>query len=151
MIDPSYPAVRYAEGAAEVGLIVLGIPAAQGSKDQFGQESSRHVKPWRASIASEARAAMLGAPPLEGPVEVVGVFVFPRPKAHFRTGRFAGDLRESAPYWHVSKPDLDKLQRAIGDALVGIVLRDDSQVARWDVNKRYGNRPRVELIVRAIV
>ena len=43
------------------------------------------------------------------------------------------------------KPDLDKLQRAIGDALGNGILKDDSRIVHWDVWKRYGTEPGVKL------
>lgn len=123
-----------------IEVFVPGVPAAQGSKDQFGRESSRHVKPWRATVAACALQSALDAP-LSGAVAVFADFIFPRPKKHFRGGRHADELRDDAPFWHVGKPDLDKLQRAIGDAMVGVLLRDDAQVARWMTRKHYGSRP----------
>jgi crossover junction endodeoxyribonuclease RusA len=38
---------------------------------------------------------------------------------------------------HLKKPDIDKLARAVLDALTGILYRDDSEVVRLDVTKRY--------------
>jgi Holliday junction resolvase len=126
---------------------VLGIPAPQGSKNQFGGESSPHVKVWRATVAEEAKTLVPDGP-ISGPVQVSVAFVFPRPKSHYGTGRNSGKLKEWAPYWHVSVPDLDKLQRAIGDALKGTVLSDDSQIAAWSVQKFYGRKPqaRIEIV-----
>lgn len=40
--------------------------------------------------------------------------------------------------WPSSKPDLDKLVRAVNDALTGIVLQDDSQVVAIQTLKEYG-------------
>ena len=60
------------------------------------------------------------------------MFIFPRPKGHFGKGKNANSVKRSAPIHHVQKPDLDKLDRAIGDALTGVVYRDDSQIVqRW--------------------
>jgi Holliday junction resolvase RusA-like endonuclease len=39
--------------------------------------------------------------------------------------------------WHVSKPDIDKLLRAVLDPLTGIVMVDDSRVAYVTASKRY--------------
>jgi len=81
---------------------------------------------------------MVGRELLSGPVQVKVEFVFPRPKAHFGTGRNAGSLKASAPSYVSTTPDLDKLARALGDALKGIVLRDDSQIAWLNIWKVYG-------------
>ena len=119
-------------------FVVPGIPIPQGSKNPWGGEANANLKPWRATVAEFANTSL---PPDHGPlvtaVEVEVSFVFPRPKAHYRTGKNAELLKDSAPYWHTGKPDLDKLQRAIGDALSGVLLRDDSQIASWMVEKRY--------------
>jgi len=80
-------------------------------------------------------------------VQVRALFVFPRPKADYRTGRCAEGLKDTAPWWHTGTPDLDKLQRALGDALKGPVLRDDAQIAAWNVSKRYGTEPRAEVAI----
>lgn len=128
-----------------IEFVVYGVPQQQGSKNRFGGEDNPRVKGWRQSVAEEASTVVPIA--LSGPVEVLVEFVFPRPKSHFRTGRYAGELRPAAPYWHTSYPDLDKLQRAIGDALSGVVVGDDSQIARWVVYKRFGKQARAEITV----
>jgi Holliday junction resolvase RusA-like endonuclease len=47
----------------------------------------------------------------------------------------------------IKKPDLDKLLRAIGDGLTGVVWRDDSQVISISATKHYGLDPRVEVTI----
>lgn len=129
-----------------VEITVYGIPAPQGSKAPYGGESNPRTKPWRAAVAAEAAQAMNGRPILPPvPLKVRAEFIFPRPKSHYRTGKNAHVLKDTAPDFHTSKPDADKLARAIGDALTGIVFRDDSQVAVWRIEKRYGEPARVEL------
>lgn len=122
-----------------VGFFVPGIPAPQGSKRHLGNgvmvESSKRVKPWRADIRAEA-LRHLGRP-YDGPVSVDVMFVFPRPKRHLGTGRNAGIVLPSAPALHTQKPDLDKLLRAVGDALTGVAYRDDSQIVALHSWKRW--------------
>jgi Holliday junction resolvase RusA-like endonuclease len=131
-----------------VEFVVPGVPQQQGSKNQWGGEDNPRVRPWRATVASAASEAVSAL--LYGAVEVEVVFVFPRPKAHYRTGARAAELKASAPSWHTSYPDLDKLQRAIGDALAGVVVSDDRQIASWLVTKRYGATARAEITVREL-
>lgn len=132
-----------------IEFTVHGIPVPQGSKTRWGTEDNPHTRGWRATVAEAA--AKLDAPCLSGPVSVSVEFVFPRPKAHYRTGKHADELRESAPLWKTSAPDLDKLQRAIGDALAGVLIRDDAQIAVWHVSKVYGAPPRAELYIEPLL
>lgn len=85
------------------------------------------VKDWRAVAVQIMHDP--GRTPFTVPVGVEAVFRFARPKSHYRAN---GDLKESAPYWHPSSPDLDKLARALGDALtVAGVVADDRLIASW--------------------
>ena len=135
-------------------LTVVGTPVPQGSKTfvptaaggRAKESNEKALKPWRASVAAAALDAMGELEPLVGPLELRAIFVFPRPKAHFGTGRNAGRLKPSAPSIVSTKPDLDKLVRAVGDALTGIVYRDDSQLAIVHAEKHYGT-PCAHLVV----
>ena len=51
--------------------------------------------------------------PLTGPLSVECTFTFKRPKAHFRTGKNAGVLKDSAPAAMVSTPDVDNVANAV--------------------------------------
>jgi len=133
----------------ELTFVVPGVPVPQGSKMPWGGEANPHVKAWRATVAREARER-LPEGPLHGPVRVVAIFVFPRPKAHYRSGKFAHEVKLTAPHWHTSTPDLDKLQRALGDAFKGVVLLDDSQVAIWEVRKVYGLQPCAQVVITTL-
>ncbi len=124
-----------------ISFTVAGVPAPQGSKvrTKWGvREDNPATRPWRTAVAWEATAAMQGREPLAGALELVVVFTFPRPKSHYRTGRHAGELKPDAPRYCVTKPDTDKLLRAIGDAVTGICVRDDSQFVEITARKLYG-------------
>lgn len=134
-----------------LSVFVPGIPAPQGSKRHVGRgilvESSKQLKPWRLDVTTTCAAARTD-PPLEQ-AAVWLRFEFPRPKSHYRTGRHAHELRPDAPERHAVKPDVDKLARAILDALTAAgVLRDDSRVTDLIVAKRYGDQPGVHIDVR---
>lgn len=126
-------------------LRVHGTPAPQGSKRHVGNgvmvESSKRVKPWRQDVKYAALEAMSkDASPLTGPVSVVVTFYLPRPKGHYRTGRNAYLLRDSAPAHPAVKPDVDKLLRSTLDALGEAgVWRDDSQVVALVAAKEYAD------------
>lgn len=125
---------------------VTGVPQPRGSKKAMPNraggrplmvDDNPRSKPWMATVASEAALAMKGRPLFGGPLKLSAVFWFPRPKSHYRTGKNAHIRRDDAPMVHSNKPDCDKLIRAVGDAMTGVVYRDDSQLAALDVQKRY--------------
>lgn len=125
----------------EICFFAAGRPAAQGSKRHVGGgrliESSRQVGPWREIVRQAAVEAMAGRPPIEGPVYLVQVFALPRPKSHYGTGRNSGQVKRGAPHRPPVRPDLDKLARAVGDALTGVCYRDDAQVVNLCAAKYY--------------
>lgn len=138
-------------------LFVPGLPISQGSKRHVGggvmiEQTAARLKPWRATIIAEVQAAgWHHIPILSGPVQLGLVFLFPRPKYHYGTGRNADRLRPNAPNWHHITPDGSKAQRAVEDALViAGALKDDSQIAVWSGSKQYGSRPGVRITLRPI-
>lgn len=119
---------------------VPGIPATAGSKMPFTfadkktgkirasmAPANKRQKPWMSMVAMVA-AEKYSGPALRGAVFITIDFVFPRPKSHFRSGKFSDILKDSAPSFHIQKPDRGKLVRAIEDALTGVIWHDDSQV-----------------------
>lgn len=120
-----------------------GKPAPQGSKKVHRYikgrailgESSAAVDPWRKVIAGCARRLQPEQWHAKLPVSLTLTFVFARPKAHFRAN---GKLKGSAPQHCVTRiGDLDKLCRAVCDALTGIAYDDDSQVFSLHAVRRY--------------
>lgn len=53
------------------------------------------------------------------------------------------------PKWGVPavRPDRDKLERFVMDALEGVVWKNDAQIISGWVEKRYGKRPGVHIVV----
>jgi crossover junction endodeoxyribonuclease RusA len=109
-----------------VDFFVPGRPVPQGSKSVsragFLYESSKALKPWRKAIAAGAPEGHLM--PRNVPAYVYLEFIMPRPKATPKVTPPA-----------VKRPDLDKLIRAVLDALTGVIWQDDSQVTRLTVEK----------------
>jgi Holliday junction resolvase RusA-like endonuclease len=133
-----------------VSFTVAGLPAPQGSKTRtrYGvREDNPRTRPWRAAVTFDATTAMNDSPLMMGPLALHADFFFPRPKAHYRTGKAAGQLRDGSPTFCATKPDTDKLLWAIGDALTGIVCQDDAQFVQVSATKTYGT-PRAEIKVR---
>ena len=111
---------------------VHGFPAPQGSKRHVGRgimiESCKAVKPWRESI----RSALIDDKnqPLarfEGAVVSYLWFIMPRPKSTPKKRTPAA----------TSRPDLDKLERAVNDAIKSAgVIKDDSFIVKTIKEKR---------------
>ena len=128
-----------------ISLFIAGRPAPQGSKrgmhhKQSGKiillESSKRVAPWRQDVRQaftgpDGRALIVFPP--GWPILVIAEFVMPRLASFPKT-------RPTPP--HTKKPDLDKLIRAVLDAIGSAgVWTDDSQVNRVQgLSKRYAER-----------
>ena len=131
-----------------IAFFVPGIPAPQGSKRAFvvGKravlvESSKACKPWRDSVRAAALDAMQGRPLLEGPLRMDVTFAMPRP----------ANVPKDRRGWPATKPDRDKLLRAVSDALTAAVYRDDSQVCAGATRKEYVGVTEVTCGARVIV
>jgi len=128
-------------------IVVRGEPIGQGrlSNNRTGHAyyaNHKKLLPWRDQMRSLAASEMFkrDLPPFDGPVIVDAVFTFARPASHFRTGKNAHLLRDSAPLFPISRPDLSHLIRAAEDALTSIVITDDSRIVDYGtVGKRYPN------------
>lgn len=121
-----------------VSFAVRGTPTPKGSLTRMPNgatipagtaESRKRMDTWRMDIRNEARRAMGERPALTGPVRLFVEFAFLPPKSLPK--RYVGWVM------HTKKPDVDKLFRALSDALTGIVWRDDSQVCMSAINKVY--------------
>ncbi len=122
---------------------IPGTPQQQGSKRNVGKfsiEANRNLAPWRADAIYRLQQAMTEQMVVQyvEPVRVTATFYYARPASHYGTGRNASVLKPSAPYFKASAPDLDKLQRALGDALTQAgVIRDDALIVTWIAIKAY--------------
>jgi Holliday junction resolvase RusA-like endonuclease len=141
---------------SELVITVYGTPAPQGSKRHVGNgvmvESSKAVKPWREAVKHAALATESSM--IRQPVGVEVVFYLKRPQGHYRTGRNAHLLRDTAPAHPKVKPDLDKLARSTLDALSDAgIWDDDCQVVNLQVFKRYcrtGQAPGAQIVIHEI-
>ena len=86
--------------------------------------------------------AMGGRRPLEGPVWVLLEIVFPVP-ASWSLKKQAAALRRDL--WPTGRPDADNTLKLFGDGLNGILWRDDAQIVKSEIVKRYGERPLTRL------
>ena len=126
---------------------VYGLPQPKGStRAFFVKKLGRAVitndnpktKGWEKTVGIVAVASGLlpEGTVAGGPVEVGLTFFLPRPKGHSNAKL---RLLPSAPERHTKKPDLDKLARAVLDALTGIVWRDDAQVVKLTCAKVFAD------------
>ena len=137
------------------GFVVYGDARPAGSKRAFKHphtgkivvtEMAKGAKPWRADVQAAALEVFRG-PLLTGPLAVTFTIYRPRPAGHLGTGRNAGTVKDSAPAYPTTRPDVLKLARALEDALQGIVYRDDSQIVDEFLHKRYGEPARAEVSI----
>lgn len=138
-----------------VRFTVYGTPAPQGSKQRtkWGmREASPRLLPWREAIVGQIVRDGLQNTLLAVPVLVRASFLFTRPKSHYGTIKGQPYLKGNAPEYKTSDPDLDKLQRSLGDALAqGGVLLDDNLIVRWDTVKRYCSRDEREGVLVEVI
>src|SRR4029077_5946971 len=106
-------------------------------------------KDWRASIVQFAFEAMRAAnrAPFSEPLILKVGSVRPPPRSHYRSGRNAGTLKESAPTAHSSRPDIDKLLRQLSDSLTNVVWTDDALVCQHHALNRYGEHPGAKVTI----
>jgi crossover junction endodeoxyribonuclease RusA len=144
-----------AAGGMTITFTVFGVAQPQGSARAFMPKGARfpvvtsdnpQLKQWRQLVAAEASRALNARPASErglivGPVRLIARFYLARPKS---IGA------KAVP--HLTRPDLDKIVRAAGDALTGVLWRDDSQINECVSAKAYadvGQPPHVVITVKA--
>ena len=118
----------------------------KGMKFPVITESNRNVASWQQLVAEGASRAIAERPEAERVLLTAGVrltiaYYLPRPKKFSKRGVFVH---------HVTKPDLDRLERAILDALTAVAYEDDKQVTEIISGKYYaavGAPARVDIAV----
>lgn len=123
-----------------IEFIVLGDAAPEGSTRAFyipklnktvtTHQNQKSLGAWRNRVATEAQNALRGrewTSDRESSYTIETVFVLPRPPSVPRHRRIMPTV----------KPDIDKLLRAINDALTGILWVDDCQVVSAYSRKEY--------------
>jgi len=143
---------------AALRVEVPGRPVGQGSLRVVGRRALHPaaVTAWRAvaALAVQRAAAAQGWERTSGPVLVDVTAEIARPAAHYGRGRNAGALRAAAPAHPAARPDLDKIARAVLDAVTdaGTVWHDDAQVVVLVARKRWaaGGPPRTSLVVHVL-
>ena len=117
-----------------ISFRAVGAPIPQGSMKVINghviHSRGSALAVWRSAVAWAAKNA--GAVVTDKPIAMTMVFIMPRPKT----------VKRELP---TVPPDLDKLVRAILDALTGIAYTDDSQVVSISAHKIYGEHTGVEV------
>lgn len=104
------------------------------------------VQAFKASVRLSAKQHHQGAP-LDGPLQVDCMFVFPRPKSMVWKRKPMPRVR------HSKKPDRDNLDKAVLDALNGLLWRDDCQVCAGTLEKWIAagdEQPHVKVTIREL-
>lgn len=119
------------------GFRVYGIPTQQGSKipsvsskgkPYVRETTGERLKDWRTDVKEAALAARGDLPTITGAVKLSVQFLMPRP---------ASVKPAKRPHPTVA-PDLDKLVRAVGDALKAAgVYKDDCLIVSIQATKTY--------------
>ena len=91
--------------------------------------------------------------PLEGNIFLKVTFYMPRPKSHYRTGKYKHLLKDRCKdiIYHKTVPDLDNLIKFYSDLLnmnKGFYV-DDSQICWISATKIYGD-PRTEIMIEEL-
>jgi crossover junction endodeoxyribonuclease RusA len=132
-----------------IEFTVIGIPQPQGSAKAYirgAHVAITHDNPklrgWRQLVAEQAQSIASNGMFL-GPVVLTVTFRLPR----------LPSIPKRRVYPTVA-PDLDKLVRAIGDGLTGVVILDDKQIVALHARKIYTSGtqpPSAHIVIEAAV
>lgn len=137
---------------------VAGVPRPQGSMTlardpRTGREFAKYSGPtaqWRQTLYVALNHWWSG-PTMGGPMSATFLFLMPRPKAHYSA---RGGVKPTAPTWHTSQFDIDKMCRAVNDGLTDAgVWADDGQLVDMRAKKQYvgdGERPGVHITLEEL-
>lgn len=135
-----------------LAFVVLGEPSPEGSTKAFyikklnrtvtTHQNQKSLEAWRNRVATEAQHALENktwVSDCTSAYEVDVEFVLSRPPS----------VPEHRRVHPIVKPDIDKLVRAVNDALTGIMFVDDCQVVSMSVSKDYSDerRPGAYIVV----
>jgi Holliday junction resolvase RusA-like endonuclease len=126
-------------------FVVFGAPATKGSTVAFmgkhgivTKQDSHGLGAWTQAVGWMARVVQLPLAPAGVGVRVTATFQFVKPKSEPKRERVT------------VKPDLDKLARALLDALTGVGYVDDAQVVSLVLDKVYGPDARTTICVEPL-
>lgn len=131
-----------------IKLSILGEPKAQ--KRHRHVRMGNFVRQYDPSASDKGdflSIVQYNAPkePFAVPLAIAIRFYFTRPKSHFKTGKNSHVMKDTAPLWHTSKPDVDNMAKFLMDSLNKIYWKDDSYIADCWITKQYDDKPRTEI------
>lgn len=132
-----------------IEVVVIGEPKPQGSKramtnkttgQAFMIEDNPGVRAWRRDVKAAAKAVMGHRRPIAGPCTVDLTFRLTRPRT----------IQDRA--YPCVPPDLDKLVRAVFDAITKVAFYDDALVAGLVARKLYAENllPGATIVVKEV-
>lgn len=127
-------------------IIIEGIPVAWKAHRGFGRKSFNPLYKEKQFYQWQIKDQYEG-PILEGAVSCDFTFFLPIPKCFSKKKR---ELIHQKKIFHISRPDRDNLAKFCSDTLIGIVIKDDSQIVSGDINKVYGEKPKTLIYIRTL-
>lgn len=135
----------------ELSFVVLGEPTPEGSTRAYyikaldrtvtTHQNKKSLEAWRNRVATEAQRALEGRDWKCDSASAYSVnvdFVLSRPAS----------VPEHRRLHPTVKPDIDKLVRAINDALTSILFVDDCQVVSMTMTKGYSDERRAGAYIK---
>ena len=124
------------------GDVVPWSRAGKHGKVQFTPAKQRS---YMGVIRGGAHDAMDGRAPVDGPVSLKLVAVYPWPKTTTQKRR-----ADPAGAWKATKPDSDNIAKIVKDSMNNIVFADDAQCATVAIWKIFGERPGLTVVVESL-
>lgn len=121
----------------QIRFVVPAVPVAQprhrigvinGKARAFSANKTHPIHAFKATVRQSSQAAYMG-PPLSGPIRCDLLIVFPRTKSQIWKTKPMPRLP------HAKKPDRDNVDKAVLDALTGLMWVDDAQVCDGRITK----------------
>lgn len=133
-----------------VNFVTFSVPGPPHGKERArSTRTGRHYTPaktveYEALVAAQARSAMNGQKPFNGPVAVEMEVIHTPPPSW--TKKRATEAKNGLGWHLITKPDLSNVLKSIEDGGNGVVWIDDRQIAALQVIRRFSDR--AEVVVR---
>lgn len=133
-----------------ITIRLLGEPVPKG-RPRFTRSGHAYTPPstraYEEALAYQAAVVMGNRAPLTGPLEV-SVLAFMAVPRSWPEQKQAEALNQIV--LPTKRPDADNFFKIV-DSLNGVVWRDDAQICKAHVLKRYSDKPRLQIEVREMI